>query len=390
MASWHWFVCDTHGKMLGEITTATSRTASWFLTDACTASFTMDAMDPRAKLIKELSTDLMLYRGNELMFRGRFTDTQDTIGSPGDTSGGSAGTDPSEHTVDFNVIDYRGMLAHRIVPDNAPTYIKQNQATIAWKIIDLNDDQVGSWNLTKGQQIDNTNPPAPVRDYGPQAGTYIDQAVNDIGNLDHGFEWEIDPTMAFNTWTIPPLGNWTQLGRGQNIGMKLTYGDNVSDVQRAIDASVYANVVRYSGNISVGSTTTDIVKEAIYTGSFGTIGRWEIQVSNNNQNNANNLQQAALAELVKDANLIPTYQLTLTRGWWDRPQMWLGDIVTVTVHHGRLNESLQMRVTQIDLYVGDDADEEVIVVTVGPRYASLLSRIYHHDRIITQISKTSN
>jgi hypothetical protein len=243
----------------------------------------------------------------------------------------------------------------------------------------------GAFGITRGRWT-----PSVSRTITEVAGSIVEQAINDIATLDAGFDWEIDPLLRFNSWPVPSQGVFTQLGRGQNTGLVLKYGDNVSDVQRAVDATQYANVIRFSANFTTGSDTVDIVSQAIYGGAFGQAGRWEHQDSNNNITDTTTLAQTASAELIKMATIVPTYQMTLTRGWWNPTILWLGDVVTVNVWHGRLGDTYQARVSQIDVYVGDAANEETIVVTVGPRYQNLLWRITQVEQLLTQVSKTAN
>jgi hypothetical protein len=406
---WQMYVCDVHGNLIGALSTAITRQFTWVVNDAATVSFTMDAMEPDASYIHGVTTDLKVYRNKQIMFRGRVMSSQDTIGqaasnTPSATTTGGGGassfasTSPDAHTVDWNVIDYRGMLAHRFVPDpplnsKKSEYKNIDQCTIAWDLIDASQKLPGgNWGIKRG-----TFTPSTRRNQTPTGGTYIDQAIDDMANLEAGFEWEISPNMHFNTWPVPkhgPSGGGPYArGRGQDIGMKLTYGDNVSNVQRSLNASTgqpYANVVRVSGNFTTGSKQTDVVAQAVYGATFGDAGRWEYQVGNNNFTSVKEVNDAAIWELVRDANLNPTFVLTLTDGWWDPGLLWLGDIVTVTVKNGRLNDSYLTRVTQMDVFLSDISGDEVVQVTTGQRYANMLHRILKHEREITRISKTSN
>jgi hypothetical protein len=398
---WHFVVATTKGVTQGELNTAVSRQITWNLADSCTAAFTMDAMEADANYVQEVTSDLMCYRDNHLMFRGRFMSSQDTIGQQaGNVSGG---TSPDVHTVDFTAVDYRGMLAHRMIPYPTKFYGKApeppvDQCSIAWDFIERSMDLPGGdWGIHKGLYTPALPNSPQMRRQEPAEGTYIDQAIDNIATLNSGFEWEISPTMAFNTWPQPPHG-LNQQGRGQNIGMKLTYGDNVTNVQRAMNASTgqpYANVVRMSGTTGkTTSKTKNVIDEALDTGwatspLLKAAGRWEFQAGNGNLTSTEAVNDAAIYELVRDSNLTPSYVLTLKQGWWDPSDLWLGDIVTVTVNHGRLNDSILTRVTQMDIFIGDTSSEEVVQVTVGPKYTNLLHRILQHEKVITRITKNA-
>ena len=376
---------DIRGNAIGEVTNATARQFMFFLRDTCTASFQMDALDPQAQMIDELSTDLMLWRDSTLMYRGRFGASQDTLGSPG---GGSAVSgDPDTHTVQLSAVDYRGMLGYRIFPADT-TYTNVDQGQIAWQMINSSETRLaGAFGITQGRV-----PTSIQRTITQTAGSIVEESINDLALLDNGFDWEISPTLQFNTWPIPSQGSLNQLGRGQNIGMTLNYGDNVMAAQRSLDATLYANLIRYTGGTPSGATTplvsnVDIVTNLLYEANFNIRGRWEGIDSNTNILNQAALNAAALGDLVRRAAAIPSYTLTLTPNWWDPIQLWLGDIVSVIVNHGRLAENFVGRVSEIDIYIGDDANDETVVVTIGPRIGSLLRRLLSEHKKLEQIAK---
>jgi hypothetical protein len=384
---WHFVVCDTHGNAIGEITNATRRQASFYLHDACNVSFTMDGMDPQADMIDEGFSDLQLYRDTQLMFRGRFGSSQDTLGSP--NAGGGGGTDPDSHTVGFSAIDYRGMLGYRLAPDSPwGPWNNWDQGQYAWSLIELTQGlwpglpmPGGDWGITQGIWTPSTVRTMPVI----SPGTLIEQAINDVSNMNAGFDWEIDANLKFNIWPVPSEGIFSQLGRGQDVNVQLTYGDNVMSALRSLDTTQYANIIRYAGAGTLVSNQ-DVVSLGLVT-QFGPEGRWMSEQSNTNIADQPSLDAIAIGQLIFMFSMTPSYSLTLTHGWWDPSQIWLGDIVTVNIEHGRLSESFDARVSEIDLYVGDAADEETIVITVGRRMGTLLRRLPTTEKKLEQIAK---
>jgi hypothetical protein len=383
-AVWHIIVADGQGNAIGEITNATSRQFMFFLMDTSTVSFTMNAMDDQAGMIDELDTDCIAYRNAELLYRGRFGATNDTLGSPG---GLAAGGEPDAHTVQFSAVDYRGMLAYRIQTDPDVVYTSLDQSTIAWNMISTSETRLpGAFGITRG-----VTPTSVARTYTSTAGSIIGGNVEALATLDAGFDWNIDANLRFNTWPIPSLGIYNQLGRGNATGMTLVYGDNVMAAQRTLDATKYANLIRYTGGQPTSGTTlvsyVDIATNHLYENSFTIRGRWEAIDSNTNLMTQATNDAAALGDLVIRAAAIPSYTLTLTMGWWNPDILWLGDIVNVIINHGRLDENFTGRVSEIDVYLGDDAGEENVIVTVGPRMGSLLRRISTEEKKHLQIAK---
>lgn len=61
----------------------------------------------------------------------------------------------------------------------------------------------------------------------------------------------------------------------------------------------------------------------------------------------------------------PSYTITLRQGFWEGPEhVWLGDTVRLIVDSGRLNDDVELRVTQVDITLGDDG-QETVALTVG-------------------------
>jgi hypothetical protein len=167
--------------------------------------------------------------------------------------------------------------------------------------------------------------------------------------------------------------------------MQLTYGDNVMAALRAIDTTQYANAVRYAGAGSLVSNV-DVVSAGI-SPTWPTEGQWQAVDSNTNITDQLSLNAAALGDLTFRSELTPSYSLTLTHGWWNPNLLWLGDNITVNINHGRLSESLVTRVAEIDLYLGDNANEETIVVVTGRRQGSVLRTVPRTEKTIQQIAK---
>jgi hypothetical protein len=370
--NWGFVVWDpSTNTAIGELAAPTSRQISYQLNDASLCNFQMNGRDPQALWVLETSTDIVAIRNGHMMYRGRLGSSSDSM-------------DENTHSVSFSAIDYRGMLSRRMVPGGGLTYTNVDQATIAWNLVTAAQSGAGgNWNITRGVWTPSVN-----RTLTAAGGAYIDATINDLSNLDNGFDWEINAHLALNVWPVPTKNIYTGLGRGQSIGMNLTYGDNVQHAARTTYTTNFANVVRYSGSNTVGAVTKDIVSEAIYSASFGTQGRWETQEGNTDITSSANLDAMALAELTRTGILLPAYQLTLTKGWWDPTQLFLGDIVQVNVKSGRLNDHYQARVSQIDVYINDTSNTETVVVTVGTQVGNLLNRIVQNEKILYRSTRT--
>lgn len=384
---------DTSGTILGELINATSRRVSWALDDGGTASINLNCLDAQANLIHETTGDLMVYRYGVLMWRGRWCSSTGNL-------------DANSFNTTFAAKDYRKMLVdHRMVAQGGLTFTNQLPHDIAWALIQNTQGQTGgNWGITRGPTVNTPTTHVYSKPYA--AGTSIGSSIDDLSHLDlGGFDWEIDAGMHFNVWCtpgqswIPPSATPYPLnlqGRGRNTGYDLVWADNVVAITRNIDVSKYANVIHISGSNTAGNITTEIDVTDMYTGSFGTAGRWEAQDGNTDIPDLNFLSQYATGSLQRSALLIPSYQMVMRRGVWTPSLLWLGDLVNVRVRSGRLNEQYQARVSQIDVAVDDTSGAETVTVTVGPVPANISGRITNLKKVVnnttnnvTQVSGTT-
>jgi hypothetical protein len=341
---WHFVLVETDGTPIGELTAAKAKKVIWPLDAAATASFTIDGLHPQALLPQELSTDLIVYDdAGVLRFRGR-------LGSSGDQ------VDTTGHLSTFSAVDYRGFMGRRILwPGNTATFTTVDQSLILWTLI--HDSQMltgGNLGITRG--IGATT--GITRTFTFTVGSTIDSLAQQIAAVTDGFEYEIDAHLAFNVF-YPH--------RGIARTVVLDYGGTVLKVARALDTSKFANALRYSG----ASTLTPVTAES---SSFGPAGRWETQIGDTSILDQPHLVLKADYELANDEVPDPSYALTLRSGWWNPDKVWLGDTANVVVKSGRLNVVTTQRIAQVEVDLGDDAGERVIL-TVGP-----VPDAYHSDR----------
>ena len=77
----------------------------------------------------------------------------------------------------------------------------------------------------------------------------------------------------------------------------------------------------------------------------------------------------------------------MAKGAWGGPDhVWLGDLVTVVIKHGRLFEQATAHVVQIDVDV-DTSNEETVTVTTGDVFVDESTVIRSLARQINQLAK---
>lgn len=348
---WQFLVVTTTGSGLEEITSAKSRKVTFDLYKGASASFTINGLDPQAAIPQEIADDLVCLRDTRRLFLGRLGATDDTLDGTG-------------HQTTFAAVDYRGMLDRRIIwPGSRTTFAQVDQRDIAWSLITdtQNLGTVGGGGINSSSLgITTSSVPTGVkRDRTYNEGDTIGTLLTDLSLVVGGFDWEVDAFKSFNIFY--PLR-----GKPSGAGAVLSYGGNVSQVTRTIDTSTFANAIRYSGATGIPA--------AVAVARPGPEGRWEKQVGDTTVVLASTLVEKAAYELALDSTILPSYQVTLTGGWWTPELVWLGDYVTLVVKSGRLNITATLRVVTIDVTI-DDTGHEVVVLTLGQSLGSFFDKL---------------
>lgn len=329
---WRFVLCDTSGNQIAGLTAATSRKVVWALDDACTASFTLPGTHAQAQQIEETETDLLVYdEGGEPRFRGRLGSSTDDVSSTG-------------HVCNFSAVDYRGFLQRRIIwPGSTTVFTSEEQTAVAWQLIaDTQAQTAGDLGIS-----DHSIPTGNLITVTYDEGTNIGQTVASIGDVDNGFDWEIDPLLRFNTY-FP--------NRGADPGITLAYGPQIASFTRTFDSSTFATAIRYSGD---STSTTPETKEA---SSFGPAGRWELQTGDTTITDQVFLDGKATRSLTTSEVLDPSYQVILNPKFgWTPDVLWIGDTATLVLKSGRLNVVGMFRANTIEVDEGDDGG---IVTTI--------------------------
>jgi hypothetical protein len=327
VAEWKFVVADTDGVQLGELLAAKSKKVTWRRDAPADASFSMLGTDPGVTDVQELLSDLLIYRGEELVFRGR-------IGASADDLDGETDT----HGLQVAAVDYRGLLDRRTV--HGDLVLVGNKPSIAWDLISHTQSQTnGDLGITEGAGFISG---LSDREYPDRKK--IGEAIAELGRTLNGFEWEIDQFLRFNFWSQ----------RGVVRDFVAEYGGTVTSLSRAVDPSDFANQIRASGG--TGTTPYNATASDIATrpeGRFETVvGDQDLTVQESVDELAD--EALAVAEVIQ-----PSYQMTLIPDIWDPNVIWIGDTAQIVVRSGRLNVDTADRVEEISVTVGDDGSETV-------------------------------
>lgn len=319
-----------------ELSRANGRKLTFRLMDASDAGFTINARTEQAEAIEELASDLKCWRNGDLLFRGRFGATQDQIS-------------PDNHTLDATAVDYRGLLERRITyADETLAYDQADQEAIAWQLIANTQARTGG-NLGITRRTGQTT--GVLRDRTYEAGKPVGEAIQQLSELDDGFDWTITPELEFQVH-YP--------SRGFSSPMVLEYGGAVRSVARSVDPSGFANAWRVSGAEGADAVTVESADLAT-----DPRGRFDRQAGFPDVSEPSTLQAKADYLLARHEQLTAAYAVELAPQAWAGPDdLWLGDVAMVVIRSGRLNVIEAQRVYEIGVDVSADGSETVRV-TLG-------------------------
>lgn len=329
--TWAFVVADTDGTELGDLY-GTTRSLTVKLDAACEASVTIDGDSSPALDVAELATDLFAWRNGTRLFRGRIGRTSDQLGR-------------DDYQLQVDAGCYRAVLGRRIIMSDLD-FTAEDQFDAAWAIVaHIQSQSGGNYGITRGSTATSgTNRTLTI-----PAGKNAAEALDELAKLDGGFDWWIDPNMVFH------VGH-----RGQVKDFVLDYGGTVSEVDRSIDPSRFANAIRATGDDS-------LTPETPVAGSFDPTGRFDLQQGFTDIGSQSALSSAA-SGLLAETNAIPaSYTVTLELGKWNGPDdLWVGDTCGLSVKRGRLDIDVVARVHEIKVDVGDSGEETVTVTVDGP------------------------
>lgn len=330
-----------HGIPLGELTTASQVKIIWPLNDVANVSFTMDGLSPETALIEELVNDIVVYADTTPVFRGRMVSSQDTVG-------------PLGHQIQMSAVDYRGVLGARLAPFGA-SFVAQDQSDAAWLTIAFAQVfDAGELGITRGAGNGGTGV---FRTISFTDGSMVADVINQLGALDAGFDWEVDPLLRFNLY-YPQQGNPAS-------DVVLDYPGHVLNFTRTFDTTKFANAIYFTGASTISPVS---VEGPELVGSpnplAGTPGRVDAAFSDSTITDSTVLDLRADFQLSESDQPPVGYQMVLKSGWWTPDMLWKGDTCRLVLKSGtRINEDSMQRVTQVEVDPGDDGGETVTITT---------------------------
>lgn len=369
--------------MLCELSHATSRSLEATLNDADTLTFEIPGESWQAALIKTGQTDVILFHDDYAVQKFRVTGRS------------ISGDENGSLQVSVTCSAYRMLLGKLIFheADTKSWATATRQDTIAWSIIDTATHRNGEdeWHLSNGLTCATSklrtrkgvnSAGYPVDYY--VAGDVILDAIEELAEMEDGFEWCIEPDrsstidmfrdLKFNAWDEGARLTHT----GEDYGFVLDYGGAVSTFNLDEDLADFANVIRQTG-IEETSEYNSGVGTAIWRPStknptsLAGFGRLEKNVDPSKSQTDGTTEVELVAEanaaLARSLDSRATIDLTLTPGRWPGPQdLWVGDYARVIINEAVFPDWVPnvMRVTEMSIDINDDGGEQVSLVVGRP------------------------
>jgi hypothetical protein len=277
---------------------------SWSLSrnldDGCSMSIQMAANSISGVQIKELETDIWIYRNGVKVDRFRVISVDQEWGEDG------------ENRLAVQAVCYRRILASRHVV-SALTYSSVSQGDIVWGLIDHTQSQL---NGDLGITIGSLGPPI-IRSRSYLVGQNILEAITDLTQADGNMTWDIDPDLQLFVTTA---------GSYPLRAMPAQLGTNLRNIAKPSGASLFGNVALVSGDTQF--TIVEIQNaQSILSDQRG---RWEKYRAFTQETDQANLTEQAegLLESTQSPSIVWSFELIPDRFYTDSDYA-VGDFVVL-------------------------------------------------------------
>lgn len=315
-----------------ELSSATGLSVTWRLDAAATATFTLDGRSDEATHVVGGVSDLLIMRDGATVFRGRCKAPQRSL---------SART----HTIAWQAVDYRGHLNTQRIETTPPAWTSlTDQHAIAWGLIAHAQAQTGGGlGITNGASSSGVTR---VRtDYQP--GKPIGEAIAELGRVQGGFEWWVDPDLTFRA--VTPT-------RGAVRPVTLDFGGALDELSDSGTVGEVGNAV-----IGVGApdSTVPVLREAPGLASDPR-GRLVVQHSAPTTTTQSALIESTEGALAAAMSAAREYDVRLSLGAWDGPTSCdVGDTITLSAIDGDLDVQGLARIVELGVTIDDSGVETV-------------------------------
>lgn len=293
----------------------------------------LEAGDPTlADHLRLGEVDLLVSRNGRRIWRGGLEDARGELGNlTGD--------------VELAGVSLWALLDQRFIP--AGRELLATEATeMAWQLIaDAQALPNGDLGIVAGDL-----PASVARTRRWDTPTSVAAAVQELADLDDGFDWSLTPQQAGEGDGLRWDAWWPR--QGTDAGVVLEWGRNVTGVGFQGSAGAIRNRVTARTTQQVAVTAEALTSQGLHRLREGELSAGDLD-------DAGVLADLAAGGLRPQVRLLP--RLTCTPDAVTLDDLGIGDTVQVEVRHGWLQISGPMRVEQIDVTVTDEGSEQLAV-----------------------------
>jgi hypothetical protein len=374
-----------------------------------TLTFDIDGRSPDCALIQELRHEVVAWRWDENsgadipVFRGWVDASDDQI-------------DEQSHVVTFTCHDYLAMFSRRMITWSMESVQTADQDDMAFKFLDYANRVCESTDggtvfivgrympmymeyvRPDGSNRGSTASSGITRTHPDQGNQVILTEFDALAKLANGFDYDVKPfcmTSDRGTEVTPgtaPRDALRIFYPSQGVtrsGVVFAYGSSVAKVQRQVTSADYTNYWR-----TIGNNQSAVIAPQVYGESWNadagasttTVGTF--MSGDSAPSNINNawLNAVAAGKIGLYGQLVPTYVITLTPGWYSWGVFNMGDTVPLVINSGRLAVNSAVRVLGITYNIGSDGEEDVDIV-VGRSTTTLGGMLRAQDRTINALAR---
>ena len=368
--------------IITELLRARGRRLDLQLNKPAQLTFTLDGRGAPASLINELQHDVIAWRADERVPGATVPYFLGVIGQSEDE------LTEQRHSVIFTAHDYFAMLMRRSTTFGTYQLFNNYGSSMAGNLVDMAGDTAGTAIAGNARfgisahlpiSIRLCNPDGsqraiggngePLRQRSYPGNAIYGELIDQLANVVQGFDYDCVPVPSGAGQGVWLRAFYPQQGITRP-GPALVYGGSVVGLTRTVNAADYANYVRVVGdNQSTDANAAQLAAERFNADANApapTVGLWQTPQQSPDVNQQATLDEEAAGALATMGVLMPSYTLTLRRGFYSEGLFQMGDTLPLIVQSGRLNVNTAVRVVGLSFIMGDDGTEDVEVVVGRP------------------------
>ena len=301
--------------------------------DGVSASINTYVEAPELEYIFDLVTDITIFRDSVLRYRLRVVNTEHSYSR-------------DAHTVKLSAVSYEYLLNRRILLNDLDA-TRDQHAWAKW-LIDYTQARY-ALGITTTVANAGRNRSRKLR-----KGTTIFDAINDVAEMDGGFDWWIDQNRQLQCQTPRRVRTWD---------WEWAWGGQVAEVDRQSPTDNYASAVLVIGATSETKMPDGRVyppPNPVYAKAPAfPLGLWEKTFSYSDIITTNSVTERAKWHTNDSYTLRPSYKIDLEPGTWDPSRMAIGDRFYLRAQQVQNDLRVFVRIEELSITLSADGSENI-------------------------------